>query len=238
MYVQVPRIKILDHGRAVVHRWGRVGETSLRSGDRLVIGPETAGGLLLLVPRGHGRPMLGRRSGSQLIAEPGGVPASARRWRVMGSVIALEREQERSVLDTGRWFLCTRIEATNPDSNLSEARKIFIGGWKTASQIDALTLRAAIAPEAWQVEVACAAARTPERAGELLSDTPTGSIRIALEDCPANDSASIIPGPWPREVAMQTPDDLRRRVMQCNGTTLGAGVQLGLFGDSRLMHAC
>ncbi len=232
MSTQVPSIKLVDSEHALVHRWGMAGRALLRNGDRLILGPETDDALLLLVPVGHGRPMLGRRRGTQLCAEPGGFPASSRRWQVAGSVVAVERDLERSILDSGRWFLCSRLESTGSDVDPSEARSTFLGGWKNASEVDALTLRAAVAPETSNVRVACAVALSPDLAGSLLAETPTGKIRISMAGADASGPASVIPGPWPQGLEAEIDQTFMAR------PSSASGVQLRLFGDSRMLHAC
>jgi hypothetical protein len=235
MSLQVPRIKLLDSSRAVVHRWGQVRHQIMRSGDRLILGQEREGALLLLVPKGHGFPMLGIRRGQQLIAEPGGVPASSRRWHVMGAVVAIERDHERSVMDSGKWFVSTRLEGCSDDPtdpSLARARQDFRGGWCTASEVDAMTLRAALAPESCGIQVACAVGSSPEQAMELLAQTAAGSIRISTEGGVGMTRTTVIPGPWPQE----EPARLGTRVEA--GALDERGVQLGLFGDSPLMYAC
>jgi len=164
------------------------------------------------------------------MAEPGRFPASTRRWRVQGAVVAIERDLERSVLDKGRWFLCSRIEGGERMGSIDRFRNEFKGGWRTASEVDALTLRAALAPEDTGLSVACAVASSPEQASRLLDLTPAGTIRIGLCDEESMPLGAVIPGPWP--VAVIPPVFPNAAVL-----SEAAGVQLALFGDSPMMYA-
>ena len=69
MMVEVPRIERLPDDSLCVTRWGRAGDLLLRAGDRLIMGPDHSSDLLVLVPRGRGRPMLGRYGKRGLIAD-------------------------------------------------------------------------------------------------------------------------------------------------------------------------
>ena len=120
MSIRAPRIGFDRTGRLSVERWGKVGNRIIRAGDQFVLGVETENSLLVLIPNGHGRPMLGRRIKGQIFAEPSLVPASPLRWRVMGAVIAIERDLERSVMDGGRWFASVRMERESNGPELNE----------------------------------------------------------------------------------------------------------------------
>jgi len=80
---------------AVVHS-GSAGGLEFVAGDLLLLGGEHSDGdLVILSPRGHGRPMLGRVTPRGLLAEPGGIPCDPRRWQVAGRILARVREDNR-----------------------------------------------------------------------------------------------------------------------------------------------
>lgn len=233
MSIQIPKLILRTPSLASVERWGQIGRLVFRAGDRLVLGEEKPGALLLFAPLGHGRPMLGRRTGGRLVAEPGGIPASSRRWRVIGSVVAIEREFERSILGGGRWYTCSRIRVCGSQPDMPAARVQFRGGWLEASDVDLLTLRASTAPERLGVEVACAVASQPDEARALLADTSPGCIRIGMASADPMLLPSVIPGPWPEECSGHPGSSKHVRLLASE-----TGVQMTLFGDNRLMHAC
>ena len=152
----------------------------------------------------------------------------------MGAVTAIERDHERSVMDAGRWFVSTRLEGCSEDleqSELAQARRDFRGGWCSASEVDAITLRAALAPESRGFRVACAVASSPEQAMALLEDTPAGHTRISTVMASGSGPTTVIPGPWPQVSPWRSPVEAAVMLPQ------ERGVQLGLFGDSSLMYA-
>ena len=109
---QIPKFSLHSSAsNATVTQWGVAMGLIFRPGDRVLLGPVSDGGLLLLRPHGYGGPMLGQRIGEQLFAEPGGVPASPIRWRPAGGVIAVERPLDAAapdllgVLGIGRWVM-------------------------------------------------------------------------------------------------------------------------------------
>ncbi len=64
----------------------------LRPGDLLLAeGSARVGDLCLLVPRGRGRPLVGRLTQKGLVAEPTGVPCCTERWLVAGRLTVLSR---------------------------------------------------------------------------------------------------------------------------------------------------
>jgi len=66
------------------------------AGDLLLLGNGHADGdLVILSPKGHGRPMLGRVTPRGLVGEPGGIPCDTRRWQVAGRILARVREDNR-----------------------------------------------------------------------------------------------------------------------------------------------
>lgn len=184
----------------MVVRWGRVAGFTFRAGDRVVLGPVSDGDLLLLRPRGYGWPMLGRQARGSLIAEPGGVPAAPRRWRVAGAVVAVERSLGRGVTDGGRWFVALRVTdgAGRVRTDEAVASMGLKQGWMTGPEVDALCLRAS----RWEGRVAVVAANSPEQAVELLRVCPAGSVRLAADRSQAGvessgaTQASVIAGPW------------------------------------------
>lgn len=109
---QVPHFALHPSGAvASVTHWGVASGLIFRPGDRVLLGPASDGELLLLCPRGYGAMMLGYRTGEQLFAEPGGVPASPIRWYPAGGVLAVERQLDASapdllgILGIGSWTL-------------------------------------------------------------------------------------------------------------------------------------
>jgi len=68
----------------------------LRPGDLLLAeGSARVGDLCLLVPRGRGRPLVGRLTQRGLVAEPTGVPCCEERWLVAGRLTVLSRGTPR-----------------------------------------------------------------------------------------------------------------------------------------------
>ena len=109
MFARAPKISKLRGGRVFVERWGKIGDFIMRAGDSFVLGSEKPDSLLLLIPVGRGRPMLGRRIEGRLMAEPSLVPASPLRWKVLGTILAVERDLERTTMEPGRWFTSVRL---------------------------------------------------------------------------------------------------------------------------------
>ena len=227
----------------VVVRWGRVAGFTFRAGDRVVLGPVEDGGLLLLRPRGYGWPMLGRQVRGSLIAEPGGVPAAPRRWRVAGGVVAVERRLGRGVTDGGRWFVEVRVTDTAGRVRSADAVESMglTGGWLTGPQVDALCHRAT----RWEGRVAVAAVNSPEQARELLRVCPAGSIRLAADRSLVAGSPSVIAGPWSAPPAQAAPassttdglgdyDRPRPLAAQADSPSV---TQLSLFGPDRRTRA-
>lgn len=192
--LHIPRIELEADGTARVVRWGMVEGTVLRPGDRLHPGAGR-GRLLLLAPHGRGRPMLGLRSGNRLLALPGRVPASPARWQVLSSVQLVERELERGAPRDGTWTVALRFEALRPDAALDEALRSFQDGVLDARALDALCLRASLAPRRLGVAVAVVATQDPTLAAQVIADTPVGCLRFELggEQAPAG---QVIAGPW------------------------------------------
>ncbi len=178
--VQVPRIRQESATSARVTQWGHVGAFVLRAGDRLVLAEPTPGALLLLVPRGWGNPMLGRQRGATLIAEPGGVPASAARWQVAGRIVAIERDLERAVVGGGRWAVSVVFHPTRAATvgQLRDAELRFQGGWMDGAQLDAFCLQAALAADDLGVEISVGAAEDFEAADSLAALASPGTVRI------------------------------------------------------------
>lgn len=86
--------QVLEGSAPLPSPWG--GETAIAEGDVLLVaGAAAVGEMCVLVPWGHGRPMLGRMTSTGFVAEPGGVPCSPRRWRVAGRLLAHLRMRVR-----------------------------------------------------------------------------------------------------------------------------------------------
>jgi hypothetical protein len=79
-----------------VVRSGSIGEVELAVGDRVVCEPTAQDGVVVLVPRGRGRPVLGRQIGGRL-SGAWGEPCHPGRWEIMGA------PRWRLVLAHGRW---------------------------------------------------------------------------------------------------------------------------------------
>ena len=189
----IPRIELAPDGSARVVRWGMVLGHILRPGDRIVPGP-TDSPVVILVPRGRGRPMLACRPGRRLLALPGLVPASPERWRVAFGVQAIERDLERGAPGGERLQVLTRVEPAGPSPRPLDLPQ----GLLDTREIDALCIRAALAPRQAGVVVAVAAAPTVEQARQLLAGTPTGTLRFLLGGGePAQAAGQVIAGPWP-----------------------------------------
>jgi len=86
--------QVLEGSAPLPSPWG--GETAIAEGDVLLVaGAAAVGEMCVLVPWGHGRPMLGRMTSTGFVAEPGAVPCSPRRWRVAGRLLAHLRMRVR-----------------------------------------------------------------------------------------------------------------------------------------------
>lgn len=67
---------------------------SFAVGDLLAcVGAATSGDLVVLVPRGHGRPRLGTVQGARLLGDAG-EPCHAIRWRVAGRLVSVVRDPQ------------------------------------------------------------------------------------------------------------------------------------------------
>ena len=86
--------QVLEGSAPLPSPWG--GETAIAAGDVLLVaGAASVGEMCVLVPWGHGRPMLGRVTSTGFVAEPGSVPCSPRRWRIAGRLVAHLRPRVR-----------------------------------------------------------------------------------------------------------------------------------------------
>jgi hypothetical protein len=202
----IPRLETRPDDAIVVTRHGHVGGMTLRPGDRIVVGREAPGALLVLVARGYGGPMIGRRAGGRLFVEPSGVPASPDRWRVAGAIVAVERDLERGGLGPGAWCLAA---ATTPTSDGIEpvAPAAFEGMALTSEQVDERCLLAALAPDRWDTHVALAAADTLQEARALVAVTAPGRIRYAAPSAMGGPSrqavgADVLPDVEPRGIVV------------------------------------
>ncbi len=191
--IRVPRIELSADGIARVTRWGMLDALVLRAGDRLVAGSSSSEGLLLLVPRGRGRPMLGTRQRGRILALPGHVPVSDARWRVDGSVVAIERQLERGAPSIGSLQVVHAFHPLRPDADLDAARRAFSDGPRDARQLDADCLRATLAPRRYGVALTIAAAPTAARAAALLSQADIGTLIFVPQ---AASQGQVIQGPW------------------------------------------
>jgi len=190
--VVLPRIELGPDLAAHVVRWGQVERCLLRPGDRLVPAPPTAA-LVLLVPRGRGRPMVGLRRGARLLALPGRVPASPDRWQVASGIQAVERGLERGAPGSGAWHVRVRVGAA-----AGGAAAGLTGGYLDARQLDALCIRATVVARRSGGDVAIAAANSATEAERLLADTPSGCLRFELAlDSTLEPAGQVISGPWP-----------------------------------------
>ncbi len=233
--LRVPRLRVLHSDRAIVTDWGEVGEVVLRPGDELVLDPTHQGDLLLLLPRGFGSPMLGRRSRGRLIAEPGGVPASPARWAIAGGVSVIERDLERAVHQGSGWQVAVLVRP-GPDTTLAQigaAQARFTGGCLDAGALDALCLDAALAPELFGMEVSIGAGSTPEEAALLAERVAPGRVALSIHHLrrPAGGVGTVIVGPW-----VEAPGGFAKEGTPARAAAVSAGVerpQLSLFKDKR-----
>ena len=233
--LRVPRLRVLQSDRAVVTDWGEVGDVVLRPGDELVLDPTHQGDLLLLLPRGWGSPMLGRRSRGRLIAEPGGVPASPARWAIAGGVSVIERDLERAVHQGCGWHVSVLLRP-HPETSLAEiaaAQARFTGGCLDADDLDALCLDAALAPDLFGMAVSIGAGSTPEEAALLAEQVAPGRIALSVHHLrrPAGRSGTVIVGPW-----LQAPAAREHRGVATRTAAVSASAerpQLSLFKDKR-----
>jgi hypothetical protein len=239
---QTPRLERTAEGAIFVTRWGRVGGHLLRAGDRLVLGAAHQDELLVLIPRGYGRPMLGRRGNAGLLAEPSGVPASGLRWEVGGAVVAIERDLERGGVGVGNTHVVCRVEGSDIAS-LARARAIFADGVRTERELIHLCSQAAVAPEEHGIQVAIAAADSREQALALLARVGSGSIRFALPDLePQREQRGmVVPGPWraqlpSSEIQLDFEDiyDSPAPASQSAEDAAEHGGQLSLFGQEKV----
>lgn len=72
----------------LARRGGRAFAPRDQLGDVTIALPEVGGAATVLVPRGFGHPLLGRRIGAELRAEPAGEPCAPARWVPAGGVAA------------------------------------------------------------------------------------------------------------------------------------------------------
>lgn len=110
----------------------------------------------------------------------------------------------------------------------------------SASEVDALCRRAAVAPETHRVEVAVACGDSQVEAEAMLEATSVGRLRFSCrpDSSVSSDAGLVLPGPWKRvrdtarpwtdsETSMGRTISVRR--VAAGGS---ARVQLSLFGDS------
>lgn len=231
LQLNVPALRLDRRGDVLVTRWGEVGGFTFRAGDRVLVGDERPGGLLLLRPRGYGWPMLGRRAGGRLLAEPGGVPAAERRWRVAGGVVAVERDLERAVTDGGVWHVAVRIRQAATREPVAAAslpaavRARFAGGRLSAGELEALCLRAALAPEQFGLELAVGASGAEGLAEELAASAGFGTVALDVRGGVREQGGGrVIIGPWAEVAPVSSVVPVA-----VVGSASGPARQLGLF---------
>jgi hypothetical protein len=216
--LQVPAIQLDGNELATITRWGTVGGFTFRSGDRLILGPVQEGTLCLLRPSGYGWPMLGRSSRGALLAEPGRVPASPRRWSPVGGVHAVERALERAVVDLGNWWVCVQEP--------SGIRELYL----SAPEFERLLRELTDGDEA----VAISGALTLNEARRLLPGCPSRMVRLCPERPPLPAAVgTLVDGPWPRPPARVAPQTVREPPHIAEH----APVQLQLFTSPRFRDA-
>jgi hypothetical protein len=205
--LQVPRF---DHSRPdslVVTRWGQVGDATLRPGDRLILGADEQG-WVVLVSHGWGRPMVGRWKKGRLWAEPGCVPVSAARWAVAGGVSAVERELGRGrPLEEGAWVV---LHAEG--GGLGDAR------WMSPSELEALSIKVTVSMGEDGERLAIGVSLERDEAVQLATSAAWGHLRFSLRRREAAD-ALVIVGPWAGSATKPA-------------HAPGPQVQLSLFGDT------
>ncbi len=232
---QIPRLDKTADSTIVVTRWGRIDGVLLRVGDRLVLGPPVGDSLMVLLPRGYGRPMLGRRGPNGLVAEPSGVPVSSQRWRVAGAVTAVERDLERGGVGAGECHVACRVEG-HDIATLARARSLFNDGALSERDLIHLCSRAAVAPEELNIRVAISAAADPAAAEALLVEVPAGAIRLALpvQRSEVQTHGMVVPGPWqpplPSSPAQLTFEELYDIPVQQSRAATEDEPQQSLFG--------
>jgi hypothetical protein len=211
---QVPALRIDAEGSVLVSRWGRVGGFTLRAGDRLVLeGGARPRQLAVLVPGGAGWPMLGRQLEGRLVAEPGAVPATRARWRVLGGLVAVERRIDRCIADPGNWWVVVRGIEGAPSGGVQPGQRVDAAGF------DALCATL----ESRMGQVALGAALDLPRAQQLAAAAPLGAAWLDAErPVAAQALGDLIDGPWP----LMAPS--RARV-----AGRGAAAQLPLFARAR-----
>ena len=193
--LNVPQLRVDAAATAIVTHWGEIDGLVLRTGDRLVLGGGKEG-LLLLVPRGFGRPMLGRRTARGLVAEPGGVPASPTRWSVLAGVCGVERALERGArMPRGRWSVVILVEGgAGLELMLGQLR----GNELSAEEVDARVRDALLAARRHGVDVRVGVAATTEEAESLADTAAANHVRIAVGARQPSEQPSgrVIVGPW------------------------------------------
>jgi len=193
--LNVPQLRVDAAATAIVTHWGEIDGLVLRAGDRLVLGGGKDG-LLLLVPNGFGRPMLGRRTARGLVAEPGGVPASATRWSVLAGVRGVERALERGAgMARGRWSVVIQVEGGgNLDLMLGQLR----GSDLSADEVDGRVRDALLAARRHGVDVRVGVAATTGEAESLADAAAANHVRIAVGARQPSKlpTGRVIVGPW------------------------------------------
>ncbi len=239
---RIPKLAETADGKVVVTHWGQAASLLFRVGDEVIVNPNDHQGLLLMSPKGWGNPMFGRRCQGQLVSEPAGAPANGCRWSVRGSVQAVERDLERGGIGPGRWWCSVRVDTSDLILK-AEALEQFEQGWMSASEVDALCRRAAVAPEVYGVYVAVACGDSKMDSEALLELTGTGRLRFSCrpDASISSDTGLVLPGPWRRVRDTARPwtdfEISGARVVAPRKVAVGGGsrVQLSLFGDTAIL---
>jgi len=208
-------------GTVRVMRGGDVGVLDLRIGDRLFLRRPRADDLLLLVPRGLGRPMLGRRRGGELRVAPSGAQASPVRWAVAGGIRCVERPLKGMAAGARERYVSVILHSavTMDQTLIDRLRAELTGGRMLAQERAALAERLCTLARRHGLRAAMGVADSPDRAMALLSDAPSDVVRLAVPCDVRQGARRVVQGPW--------------AVIGENQVEQGPGqVQLSLFGDS------
>jgi len=133
------------------------------------------------------------------MAEPGGVRAAARRWRITARVVGVERSLGRSVMDQGDWFVAVEARGGTSRERLQQAG--LSGGPLSHRDVDALCHRAGRFVDEGKGLVAIGVALSAEDALRMVRDCPAGRLRMP-PDVPSKtleastELADVLEGPW------------------------------------------
>ena len=206
----------------VVSEWGFVEKILFRPGDKLTLGEPKLGQLLVLVPIGRGAPMFGRWDGVEILAEPGGVPVSSKRWLVLGGVETISRSLERGAVASGEWFV-----AVSGVGGSSEGVPSLGAMCKPmcSLEIDRLCNSLIVKGLRCGMVASVGIASTLDEAQELANNASSGELLFSGTDGSAVVS-SVVLGPWLRHL----PEEKTKSVSRINSSSF---VQLTMFNDSQ-----